>query len=435
MNAPLPPLAQEESAPVMPDMPVDPEPAPAPDLAESELSAPDTSPALPAAPPESAESLSRARIRDAFAWLRAAIPVLLAGFAAAVFTGTAILLVLRLDPTPDHLTRILLSYAAGGADVRSVARDPGPLTAAIPRLSPDGSIPHTASLPAPADPPETEPEQMEQTSETESAGEDPDPPAEPVPDAADPGPLLSLTNETAYTPDTAALLTRSRAIPPLAELTALYGEDAPVVLILHTHTTEGYAESADQDYRTHDPESGVIAAGDVLARALEEAGIPVLHLTDIFDEPDFNLSYYNAAQAIRTALAAHPSIRYIFDVHRDSVALPDGSAAAVRTEIGGEAAGQLMFVVGTDAAGADHPDWEDNLALALRLQRAAQEAAPGLMRDINLRAASFNEQYAPGALLLEAASTGCTAEEACRGMAVLAAVIAAEIEGGVKNEE
>ena len=57
------------------------------------------------------------------------------------------------------------------------------------------------------------------------------------------------------------------------------------------------------------------------------------------------------------------------------------------------------------------------------------------MRDINLRAASFNEQYAPGALLLEAASTGCTAEEACRGMAVLASVIAAEIEGGVKNEE
>ncbi|MBO6052238.1 MAG: stage II sporulation protein P [Clostridia bacterium] len=437
MNAPLPPdvLAPEEPGPAIPDMPnmlVD--PMPAPDTAEPEISAPDTSvPELLPSPPEDAEFRSRAqRIRDAFAWLRAAIPILLAGFAAAVFTGTAILLVLRLDPTPDHLTRMLLSSSTGGAEIRAAERDPGPMTAAIPRLSPDGSIPRTASLPGPADPPGTEPEQTEQTPEPESAADDPAPPAEPDPGtSADPA--FPLTNETAYTPDTAALLTRSRAIPPLADLLAMYGEDAPAVLILHTHTTEGYAESADSDYRTHDPAEGVIAAGDVLARTLEEAGIPVLHLTTVFDEPDFNLSYYNAARAIRTALAEHPSIRYIFDVHRDSIALPDGSAGAVCTEIGGEAAGQLMFVVGTDAAGADHPGWEDNLALALRLQRAAREAAPGLMRDINLRAASFNEQYAPGALLIEAASTGCTAEEACRGMAALASVITEEIKGVVRE--
>ena len=173
----------------------------------------------------------------------------------------------------------------------------------------------------------------------------------------------------------------------------------------------------------------MVSVGDALAKRLGEAGIPVLHLRDVFDEPDFNLSYYSAAQAIRAVLAEHPSIRYIFDVHRDSVTLPDGSVCALRTEIGGEEAGRLMFVVGTDAAGADHPGWEDNLALALRLQGAAEAAYPGLMRDVNLRAASFNEQYAPGALLIEAGSTGCTVGEARRGMELLAAVIAAEIVG------
>ena len=400
---------------------------PAEDSAPELLPAPAAADDAPQDPgPADAAPRRREALIDAFAWIRAALPVLLAGFAAAVFTGTAILLLLRLSPTPDRVTRALLSTALGGREVRLAEKAGTPQTAALPRLIPDRPTAPTI----PADPPETAPQQPQppDTPAEEEPAETAPPPEIPAEDA----PRFTLTNETAYSPDPDALLARDRAIPPLGDLRAAFGfgPDAPLVLILHTHTTEGYLASAGTDYRTDDPAENVVAVGTVLAECLNEAGIPAIHLTEVFDEPDFNLAYYHAARAIRNTLAEHPSIRYIFDLHRDSIALPDGSVCAALAQIGGEPAGRLMFVVGTDAAGADHPGWEDNLALALRLQRAAEAAYPGLMRDINLRAASFNEQYAPGALLIEAGSTGCTLDEARRGMACLAEVIAAEIAGG-----
>ena len=43
----------------------------------------------------------------------------------------------------------------------------------------------------------------------------------------------------------------------------------------------------------------------------------------------------------------------------------------------------MMFVVGTDEAGAIHPGWRDNLGLAVRLQTALNREHPNLMRDRN----------------------------------------------------
>ncbi len=421
MNAPGPPDLLRPDAPMT--VPADAENPQSPENAVPDLL---PAPAVPIDAPEPEGPAPKRLVIAALARIRTAVPVLLAGFAAAVFTGTAILLILRLSPTPENLTHAMLSTATGGHPVRLAekADPPGPLTAAIPPLAPDrptvptppGDPPETAP---PGDPPETAPPD-------DIADEAPAPPPAEVPE--EPAPI-TLTNETGYTPDTDALLARERVVPPLEDLRTAFGSDAPLVLILHTHTTEGYLSAAETDYRTSDPAESVVAVGNVLAERLREAGIPAIHLTAVFDEPDFNLAYYNAARAIRATLAEHPSIRYIFDLHRDSIPLADGSAGAVLAEVGAEPAGRLMFVVGTDAAGADHPGWQDNLALALRLQRAAETAYPGLMRDINLRAASFNEQYAPGALLIEAASTGCTLDEARRGMECLAEVIVGEITG------
>ena len=429
----LPAPGTDAEAP-MPEVPAPDIPEAPPEIGPSEEPSSDTP------SPDKSSPGARGFLAEAYLWLRGVLPLLLAGFAAAVFTGTAVLLILRLRPTPDLIARILLSPAAGGGEIRAVEGDPGPMTASLPRVPPDLSLAsaepaETAAETGPASdslylsPPREEAEEPEEPQEPQEPDASETAPASDPPEGSA-GPRFPMTNETGYSPDEDAVLLRGRAVPALAVLRTEFGEDAPLALILHTHTTEGYLSSSAQDYRTTDPAESVVAVGDALARRLCEAGIPTLHLTDIFDAPDFNLAYYNASRAIRQTLADHPSIRYIFDVHRDSITLPDGSPFACVTEIGGERAGRLMFVVGTDAAGADHPAWEDNLALAMRLQASAEEAHPGLMRDINLRTASFNEQYAPGALLIEAGSTGCTTEEAVRGMELLADAIVGEIYGG-----
>ena len=72
-----------------------------------------------------------------------------------------------------------------------------------------------------------------------------------------------------------------------------YPQDgAPRVLIVHTHTSEAYADSADS--RSTDPEQNVVCVGKEIKLALEKAGIGVIHDTTENDNPSYNQSYKKA---------------------------------------------------------------------------------------------------------------------------------------------
>lgn len=91
---------------------------------------------------------------------------------------------------------------------------------------------------------------------------------------------------------------------------------------------------------------------------------------------------------------------------------------------------QIMLVCGTDEMGADFPDWEENLSFALALQSAAHTKYPSMMRNINLRSASFNEQLASRYLLVEVGSAGNTLESAKEAGRRFAEVFAGVIGSG-----
>ena len=83
-----------------------------------------------------------------------------------------------------------------------------------------------------------------------------------------------------------------------------------------------------------------------------------------------------------------------------------------------------MLVIGTDEAGANHPDWQSNLRVAQAIQNSAEEKYPSLMRGINLRRASFNQQIASGYFLLEAGSCGGELSEAQKSVRLFAKAFA-----------
>lgn len=244
---------------------------------------------------------------------------------------------------------------------------------------------------------------------------------------------LGLTNETPYEVDLTALSQSERAIPPYVPDQSS-ASDAPVALIIHTHTSEGYIDTALTGFRSDDPAAGVRYIGESVATLLNERGIPVLHCTEVFDSPDFNMAYYNAALAIKKYLNDYPSIEYIIDLHRDSILSSEkGVQIAPVAEVDGHNVAQLMFVVGTDYGGSGHASWRDNLSLAARIQRSISEKYPSLMRDINLRSASFNEQYTSGSLLVEVGSAASTIDEASEAGRIFASFFADEILG--KNND
>ena len=242
---------------------------------------------------------------------------------------------------------------------------------------------------------------------------------------------LGLINETPYTPDLGALAEAPLPIRGQRELAERYGADAPLCLILHTHGTEGYLDSAGTGFHTADKEKSVIRLGAEMAAVLTENGIPTIHCDTAFDENRFDSAYYNASLWIRETLAQYPSIRYIFDIHRDAIEWTDAGGevcgVAPYTEIDGVGTAQLMFVVGTDHGGSGHTGWQDNLTFAAHLQKSLTARYPGLCRDINLRSASFNEQYTQGSLLIEAGAASSTMEEALCALRYLAQEAAAVI--------
>ena len=134
-------------------------------------------------------------------------------------------------------------------------------------------------------------------------------------------------------------------------------------------------------------------------------------------------------QTIEGYLAEYPTIQMVLDIHRDAAEDADGNPVALTAEIGSEACAALMLVVGTDEGGLSHPDWQENLANALKLQARLNRAAPGLCRSLDLRTERFNQHETPGSLLIEVGSTGNTLAEALRSARILAEALIMEIRG------
>lgn len=183
----------------------------------------------------------------------------------------------------------------------------------------------------------------------------------------------------------------------------------PTVLVFHTHGTESYAGSGSD--RSENINENVVAAGEALCDALRDLGIFALHDTNMYDKDDFSAAYAKSRAAAEEWLKKFPTVRYIIDIHRDSVE-SGGVAAAAVANVEGRRAAQIMIVVGTDEKAGRHTGWKENFSLAIRLQEELIKISPSLARPIYLRSASFNQDLSPGALLIEIGAQGNTLEEA-----------------------
>ncbi len=222
-----------------------------------------------------------------------------------------------------------------------------------------------------------------------------------------------IHNETLYRPDLQALKQAWRG-----EATIPSAQDGPLVLILHTHASEAYLDSetayltgviGDQVYST-DPQRTVVAVGKSLCDALNKRGIPTVHCPSLHGEEGTLRNAYTCAKGcIENYLEKYPTIRYVIDLHRDSILTTDGDYVRTSSESG---RAQVMAVVGTDGNGTACPQWQNNLALALALRERLLATETALCRPVSLRNASYNQELAPHSLLLEIGSGGNTLQQA-----------------------
>jgi len=201
--------------------------------------------------------------------------------------------------------------------------------------------------------------------------------------------------------------------------------DQPQILIIHTHSSEAYTMDEVDRYdpsdtlRTQDTHYNIIRVGDELTTALESYGLHVIHDRGIYDYPSYTGSYNRTGDAISAYLQQYPTLSMVIDLHRDAIGTGDVIYKTV-AENEGIAASQVMFVVGSNGSGLDHPNWQKNLRLAVYLQNAVCRMHPSLMRPIQLVNERYNQQLTNGSLILEVGSSGNTLQEALNAIRMFA---------------
>jgi len=230
-------------------------------------------------------------------------------------------------------------------------------------------------------------------------------------------PRLLMNNETSYNINIEDFLKRAYPVSPFD----INRQDEPVVLIVHTHATESFVADGTFYYsppftaeRTQDITQNVALIGKALKNKLEEYNIPVVQSVQIHDYPSFRDSYRRSLETVQDYINRYPSIRYVIDVHRDSIIAESGEKFKPTVKINGIDTAQVMIVTGTDNGGAYHPDWRDNLAFTAHFQQKMNSRYPMLARPVNLRAARFNQHTSKGSIILEVGSCGSTFSEAIR---------------------
>ena len=135
-----------------------------------------------------------------------------------------------------------------------------------------------------------------------------------------------------------------------------------------------------------------------------------MHDKTIYDYPDYNSSYSKAGKAIVQTLEKYKKTKIVLDLHRDAISINTDQYKPI-VQIGDKKVAQFLIVIGTNQGGLKHAEWKENLKLALKIKKLADEKYPGWCRNVILRKERFNQHVTNGAMIVEMGATGNTVEE------------------------
>ena len=174
------------------------------------------------------------------------------------------------------------------------------------------------------------------------------------------------------------------------------------------------------NYRTTDDNYNVIRVGTELTTYLTQKDFNVVHDGTYHDYPSYSGSYTRSLETAKKLLEEKEA-GIVLDIHRD--ALGNGDTYGPTVMVNGQRVAQLMFVIGTDGGGLEHPNWVQNLKIAVKIQEKANELYPGLFKPIILRNSRYNQHVSPGASIIEVGATANTLGECLLSMQCLANVL------------
>ena len=205
------------------------------------------------------------------------------------------------------------------------------------------------------------------------------------------------------------------------DLTIRQISDQPQILIYHTHSQEGFADSVEGDESTT-----IIGAGERLAELLDGYGYQVIHHTGKYDVKTRDSAYSTALPEILKLLEDNPSIEVVIDLHRDAM---DEDTHLVM-DLDGRPTAKFMFFNGISRTTKNgkidylyNKNLETNLAFSFQAKWKAEEYYPGLTRRNYINAYRYNMHVCPKTMLVELGAQNNTVEEVLNACEPLAHIL------------
>lgn len=203
--------------------------------------------------------------------------------------------------------------------------------------------------------------------------------------------------------------------------------DEPLVYIYNSHQAEEYNSEGYDDYNI---KPGVMMASFILKDYLEKQGIKTLveegNINEFLNINNWNYNYsYDASRYfLEDAIAKNPSIKYIIDLHRDSI-IKDAST----TIIGNKSYAKIIFVVGLE-----HENYKENLKNTEKLNSMINEKYPTLSRGVLEKSGEYvngiyNQDVSGNALLIEIGGYENTIDEVVNTLEALSIILKEYING------
>lgn len=192
----------------------------------------------------------------------------------------------------------------------------------------------------------------------------------------------------------------------------------PLVLIVHTHTTECYnPDNIDGGNYSTDFNKGVVKIGETLIKELESKyGIATIHDKTVHDNPVFYGAYTRSRPTIKNYLKKYPSLKVVIDLHRDGTKNKNVSTAIIN----GERYARVMFVIGSK-----NKNTSKSRAFANKINNIFNTYYPGLSRGLYFANNSvYNQDLTDKLILIELGSNKNNINEALKTVDIIAKMIA-----------
>lgn len=199
----------------------------------------------------------------------------------------------------------------------------------------------------------------------------------------------------------------------------------PIIYLYNTHQTEEYKSNVYNITPT------VVTVSEILKEELFEDELYSIVEEDSIKKGldkygyDYSYSYRISLEYLKNKKEKYPSLKYYFDIHRDSV-----KGKASKITIDNKIYAKVMFLVGQN-----HEKYKDNVKNIKIMEDYLEEHYPGILKNTYYQPLySYNQEYDSNMFLVELGGPDNTLEEIYNTSVALADAISYYVKGD-KNEK